>query len=166
VRPDIIGRGSAMKRMLTTHMATYLRGFLYLGCLIFLGAAVLCLVGLKGEDKLIGLGFLPFFSLGVTSIVGYGSVSIDNERLISRCWLGSYNIKWNEIEKVWIDGSRLNLILEGQGKRVAIAGPAAWAGPDKSAMIMLMNRKLAEGGIAPELNGLKALLISNRAAKV
>lgn len=155
-----------MGRIFRTSVSAYIRNFLYLGCLLFLGMIVVCLVGLKGENKLIGIGFLPFFALGAMSILGFRDVYIDNERLVSKSFLGSYCIRWDEIEHVWFDGSKLNFLVEGHGKRISIPGPVIWAGPDKDEMVVIMRKKFDEISVEPKLNSIRTLLFSNKSAKI
>lgn len=131
--------------------------------------AVLAVAGLMlphGWGKLLGVGVFLFFVLSVMAAVGFGTVWIDESALEARCILGRYRIRWDEVQRLWRDGSELNLLLEGHGKRVAIPGYSLWRSPDKAAMIEIMTRNLREHGIEPQLCGMKTLLLSNRAAKV
>lgn len=155
-----------MERTLIASTSVYMRGFIYFGCLFFLGAISSCFVLLKGGNKLIGFCFFPFFLIGAVNIFCFGSVSVNNHKLVSRCWLGSYGINWDEIEHVWFDGAKLNILAEGNGKRVAIPGPAILSGQDKKEMVALVRLKLAERGIKPRLSSIKTILLSNKAAKI
>lgn len=128
--------------------------------------AVACLILPHGWGKLLGVGVLFFFILSVMAAVGFGTVWIDETALEARCILGRYRIRWDEVQRLWHDGSELNLLLEGHGKRVAVPGYSLWKSPDKAEMVDVMTRKLKEYGVESKRSGLKTLLLSNRAAKV
>ena len=91
--------------------------------------------------------FLLFAALGVYLILGSGSMHLDADFITYHLPLRSYQIKWNEVRYIEIDAGGGNMVFAGDGKRLAVVGPAFWSGKDKIYLHKYMNEQMDKYGI-------------------
>lgn len=96
---------------------------------------------------LLSLPFLFFIALGVFLLLNSGSININSLKICLNIPFGHYEIDWDEVENIETDIQRGALVFSGNNKRVVIAGPVWWAGPDKMALISFLNVEIERRGI-------------------
>jgi hypothetical protein len=83
---------------------------------------------------------LLFALLGVLCLLLYGPIEADEYVITSILPVGHFEIRWDELIYVEVDGYAL--VFVGDEKRLPIAGPTFWAQENKEAMIELITAQI------------------------
>ena len=96
--------------------------------------------------------FLFFVAGGIFLLLILGPIEMSDQFIQHTSPLsGHCRMEWNEVEKVEIapkEGG--DMVLHGQGKRLAVPGTNLWSGKDKPQMIELFNEQVQKRGIPTE----------------
>ena len=66
------------------------------------------------------LGLAVFAVLGLYIVLGAGSVDIDGDRITHSSWFGTWQIRWDEINRAEVGEMDGTLVLMGIGKRFVL----------------------------------------------
>lgn len=122
------------------------------------------------EGRLVYSAIFSFFllvTLGLQVILAQ-RVRLDEEGVTDLSPLGQYRIQWSEIERAWLGAGGHSMILEGNGKRLAICGPLAWKGKHAVTAREYFFYQMDERGIDPQLDRWLdfKVITSNRSARL
>jgi hypothetical protein len=109
--------------------------------------------------------FLVFVALGGFILLNSGSMHVDYDSITSYLPFRSYQIKWNEVRYIEIDRQGGSMVFVGEDKKLAVNGPALWAGKDKRDAANLIAAQMDRYGIEFRLTE-KAMLRLSRNTKV
>ena len=109
--------------------------------------------------------FVPLGVLSILWIMNWGITEFDHEGVRRRTLLGSWRIRWDELERVEIDPMETLLVLEGGKKRLVISGPALWIRSGLREALTMLQAQCEHRGI-PIRHSLRALLKLSRNMRV
>ena len=101
-----------------------IRAASWLGIALFSALAVFALF--SNESKLLSLGFLGFAALNLYCIVAVGPVVLDEQQIMGRCAIGTFQILWDEVIAIDKDPRDIGVVFRGRDKRLVIPGPRYW----------------------------------------
>ena len=110
------------------------------GCIVLFSLAAF-LSWLAGGGKLSPF-FLLFALLGLLCLLWYGSVEADEYVITYILPLGRFEIRWDEVESVEVDGQGHAMVFVGEQKRLPIMGPAYWGRGNKEELAMLITDQM------------------------
>lgn len=118
----------------------------WLGTILFGVGVVGSLVSGEGGGAPI---FLCFGAICVFLIVTTGELSMSEDEVIYESRLGTYKLRWDEIERIEVDSTNTGMIFYSRqkGKRLSVFGPTYWSGPDGESMNALLSAQLQKRGI-------------------
>lgn len=93
------------------------------------------------------LVFLAFVALAVFLLLNSGSMQVDSDSIRYYLPFRSYQIKWNEVQYIEIDGQGGNMVFVGENKKLAVNGPKLWSGKDKPDTMRLIGIQVDKYGI-------------------
>ena len=88
------------------------------------------------------LVFLFLACVAVYLILSTGQIQMNAEAITSRLPLGTFRIRWDEIQTIEYDYKRSSMIFTGWDRRLAISGPITWTGKDRAQMLSLVEQQV------------------------
>lgn len=99
-------------------------------------------------EPVAGIGLFVFCLIGLLTILSYGAIHADDSGIAMVTPVGRFEMRWEEMERVELGKS--NMVFHGNGKRLMLARPSLWNGPDKGDMIRMIMAKLEERNMKPK----------------
>lgn len=128
--------------MVSTRLAQWIG---WVGFFLFGVGSVLATVD---AELVAGVALFVFCLIGLLTILSYGSIHADDSGIAMVTPVGRYKMRWEETERVELGKS--NMVFHGNGKRLMLAAPSLWSGPDKEGIIRMVMAKLEERGVKPK----------------
>lgn len=91
--------------------------------------------------------FVLFGGLGAYILLFSGTLEMDSETVSYQTPLARYQIRWDEVTRIELDGMGATIVFWGQNKRLAALGPFYWQGTDRTDMFLLVRAQMDKLGI-------------------
>lgn len=128
------------------------------GFLMFSWFLILCFLSSKPSPLWVPLCFAGFALAAAYLFLYSGTVTVDDQGVTQRSRIGTFFIPWSSVEHVWTGSGQL--VLAGQGIRLAMPGPEAWLGSGRREVILGLLEHCADKGIRPRERLIAAFMVS------
>ena len=93
-----------------------------------------------GEYGISIIFFIPI-GLGIFLLVVLGSLEVNNQFVLYKCFWADYKIDWDEVDEIKMDAQGNTIVFSGGNKKLPIIGPFFWSKKVRSEMLGLIVSK-------------------------
>ncbi len=113
-------------------------------CFFTLLCAFCGIMSWQAGERGISIMFFTLIGLGIFLLIFIGSLEINNQAILYKCFWANYKINWEEVEEVKMDAQGNTIIFSGGDKKLPVIGPSFWSKKIRIEMLKLIASQAKE----------------------